>query len=53
MRKSLDLDAELSSRLESLRHEEVMQVFEKKHVMAWDNPFPGNEGGFGGGDEAP
>ncbi len=41
MRKSLDMDAELGSRLESLRQEEITQVFEKGHAVAPDNPIEG------------
>jgi hypothetical protein len=41
MRKSLDMDAQLGSRLESLRQEEIGQVFEKRHAVAQDNPLKG------------
>jgi len=41
MRKSLDMDAELGSRLESLRQEEITQVFEKRQAVAQDNPIEG------------
>jgi len=41
MRKSLDMDAELGSRLESLREEEMRQVFEEGHAVAQDNPIEG------------
>lgn len=37
MRKSLDMDAELGERLESLRQEEIRQVFEKKQLIAKEN----------------
>ena len=41
MRKSLDMDAELGGRLESLRQEEIAQVFEKRQAVAKDNPIEG------------
>ena len=37
MRKSLDMDAELGDRLESLRQEEIRQVFEKKQAVEKEN----------------
>jgi hypothetical protein len=37
MRKSLDMDAELGSRLEGLRQEEIAQVFQKKQLIAKEN----------------
>jgi len=40
-RKSLDMDAELGSRLENLRQAEIVQVFEKNQAVAKDNPIKG------------
>ena len=37
MRKSLDMDAELGDRLESLREEEIRQVFDKKKAVKKQN----------------
>jgi len=41
MRKSLDMDGELGDRLERLRQQEIVQVFEKRQVVAKDNPIHG------------
>jgi hypothetical protein len=37
LRKSLDMDAELGGRLETLRQEEIAQVFQKKQLIAKEN----------------
>lgn len=41
MRKSLDMDAELGSRLEGVRQEEITQVFEHGQALAKENPIAG------------
>lgn len=41
MKKSLDMDAELGSRLERLRQQEIDQVFEKKQPMDKENTIEG------------
>lgn len=40
-RKALDMDAQLGSRLESLRQEEIRQVFEKKKPVGTQNTIEG------------
>jgi len=41
MRKSLDMDAQLGERLQRLRGQEIMQVFETKQPLENDSPIAG------------